>query len=231
MKPIISESDLQLEVTADGSHTLRHSGLDETYHSRHGAVQESMHVFINSGLRFAKSQCELAILEIGFGTGLNAYLTARELAGDDILVHYTALELHPLPEAIWRKLNYPEVATSSRLPDDFFAQLHRAPWEVNTQLLPTFCLHKVETDFLTWQPSSPFGLIYFDAFGFRAQAEMWQQPLFDKLYEVCMPGGVLVTYAAKGVIRRAMQASGFTVERLPGPPGKREMLRAVKPHI
>lgn len=211
-------------VTADGSTSLYLSGWDETYHSRHGAEQESMHVFIEAGLRHL-GQRELSILEIGFGTGLNALLTMEDAARRGLQVKYTALEPYPLEAGIWGQLGWSRDAARR----EAFAALHEAPWENPWHCGGGMWLHKVQAAIQDWQGGGPFDLVYFDAFGPRVQPEMWEAPVFRRLSQWMKPGGILVTYCAKGQVRRDLCACGWSVERLKGPPGKREMMRATWP--
>lgn len=214
--------------TADGSPTLHLPEWDEHYHSVHGALQESLHVFIEAGLRHLPPTNPLRILEMGFGTGLNALLTLLETREGYPEVVYTALEAFPLEPAEWEPLDY---ATSLKSPDAAaaYAALHLAPWESRARVTPHFHLCKRQMDFREFQDTGGYHLVYFDAFGARVQPELWTEKIFRAMFNALEPGGVLVTYAAKGSVRRAMQAAGFGVERLPGPPGKREMLRATRP--
>lgn len=217
----------ELELTADGSHTLFVPSLNEHYHSVNGAVQESAHIFIDAGLRYSTKQ-ETRIFEVGFGTGLNAFLTLMELNNSDRTINYTTIEAYPLPSSIIQKLNYADKYTEEdrRL----FYKLHEAEWGQETQIKQGFYLTKLEADFTFFDFSSinNIDIIYFDAFAPDKQPNMWSQEIFDKLYTASSYKGILVTYCAKGNVRRMMQQAGYTVERLPGPPGKREMLRATK---
>ena len=212
--------------TADGSHTIRIEEWNEQYHSMHGAVAESYHVFIKSGLR-QLSQPSISILEMGFGTGLNAIITLAEALKSDLRVRYSTVEAHPVPKEEWQQLNYPEILKSESL-REFFQKIHQANWEQWVSLCPEFQLRKLQLDIREFDANDEFHLIYFDAFGYRVQPELWTEQLFEIMFRALKPGGILVTYAAKGLVRRTLQNVGFTVERLPGPPGKREMLRAVK---
>lgn len=217
---------IELEQTADGSYTLFVPELDEHYHSIKGALTESKHIFIDMGLKYHPSS-EPRILEIGFGTGLNAFLTLLEADIAQRNIHYTTIERYPVGEDIVHRLAYPELICPQRS-NDFYA-LHTAAWNIDVALTPYFTLHKIEGDFTNYDFQGIFDLIYFDAFAPEKQPEMWSQKLFDTLYAHLAPGGVLTTYCAKGIVRRMLQASGFTVERLPGPPGgKREILRGKK---
>lgn len=228
-----------LETTEDGSHTLYVPELVEHYHSTHGAIQESMHVFIDAGLRHCNNE-HIHLLEIGFGTGLNGLLTLLEAEKLHKKLFYHSLERFPLTETIAMQLNYPEQITMGSatppLQDKkrltlLFHQLHLLPWERATAITPSFTLLKEEGDFShpeQFQPSRQYELIYFDAFAPEKQPEMWQDKIFRRLYALSSDNGILTTYCAKGAVRRMLQSVGFTVERLPGPPGKREMLRATK---
>ena len=166
------------------------------------------------------------VLEIGFGTGLNAFLTLLEAEKSQRAIHFTSIERFPLSEDIVRELAYPETIAPEEC-EKFYA-LHTAPWNQEVKISPYFTLHKIEGDFTHFSFSECYDVVYFDAFAPEKQPEMWSQPLFDNLYRQMNPGGILTTYCAKGVVRRMLQAAGFTVE-LPGPPGgKREILRATK---
>ena len=217
---------LNLEKTDDGSYTLYVPHLDEHYHSVKGALTESRHIFIDMGLRHS-NVTEPRSLEIGLGTGLNCFLTflAAEETGKKI--HYTGIERYPLNEDTLRKLDYPTIINQGH-ETDYYA-IHQAPWGRDVELSPKFTLHKIEGDFTSYPFDGKYDIIYFDAFAPEKQPEMWEQSLFDMLYNVLNEGGILTTYCAKGVVRRMLQSAGFTVERLPGPPGgKREILRATR---
>ena len=217
---------LNLEKTDDGSYTLYVPELDEHYHSVKGALTESRHIFVDMGLRHS-DVTEPRILEIGLGTGLNCFLTflAAEETGKKI--HYTGIERYPLNEDTLRKLDYPTIINQGH-ETDYYA-IHQAPWGRDVELSPRFTLHKIEGDFTSYPFDGKYDIIYFDAFAPEKQPEMWEQSLFDMLYNVLNEGGILTTYCAKGVVRRMLQSAGFTVERLPGPPrGKREILRATR---
>ena len=220
---------MKLEQTADGSYTLYVPELDEHYHSVKGALTESQHIFIDMGLKHS-SVTSPHILEIGLGTGLNCVLTLLEAKESQRHVHYTGIERYPLNEEIIRKLNYPSII-GKECEEDYFA-IHQAPWEEDVCLSPWFTLHKLEGDFTHYSFEQKYDIIYFDAFAPEKQPEMWEQSLFDNLYQVLNEGGILTTYCAKGIVRRMLQTAGFKVERLPGPPGgKREILRAIKNNL
>ena len=217
---------MQIEKTADGSYTLFVPELDEHYHSVKGALTESEHIFINMGLKHS-SVSEPRVLEIGFGTGLNAFLSLLEAEKSQRSVHFTTIERYPLDMETIRTMNYPAQVAPSRA--EAYEALHQAPWNEDATITEFFTLHKIEADFTAYQFPKGYDVIYFDAFAPEKQPEMWSQALFDQLYSVLNEGGILTTYCAKGVIRRMLQAAGFIVERLPGPPGgKREILRATK---
>lgn len=221
-------NSLQREIitTADGSTTIQIKDWDEQYHSKHGAIQEAYHVFIDSGLSLFKDQ-ELSILEIGFGTGLNAFITFLETKKRSLNINYTGVEAYPVASEELQQLNYISELKAESFSKDFNL-MHSSPWEKKIAISDVFTLHKQQKDFAELEMQDMFNLIYFDAFGARVQPELWTEIIFKKMFQALKDGGVLVTYSAKGSVRRAMQTVGFTVERLPGPPGKREMLRATK---
>ena len=197
----------------------------------HGAVQEARHVFLKMGLDFWMNenpdQKTLHILEIGFGTGLNALLTLMHAEKSSVNLLYEGVEAYPVSSEELAQLNYLEAADAQAF-EAVFEKMHQTPWEQTEIITEAFQLKKRKQTFETLEDQDQHNLIYFDAFGARVQPELWEEPIFQKMSNALKPGGVLVTYAAKGSVRRAMQAVGFKVERLPGPPGKREMLRAVK---
>ena len=214
-------------LTEDGSHTLRVEEIDECYHSTHGAAQESMHIFIDAGLRMFLSDGsrEVNILEIGFGTGLNAYLTLIEAGKLGVQIHYTALELYPLSVNDAMRLNYPEYLGSDRA---IFEKIHHLSWNKDNDVTPYFSLNKINCDYTNYELSGLYDVVYFDAFSPEKQPEMWSEDCFRKIYGCAGDGAVITTYCAKGAVRRAMGVAGFLMERLPGPPGKREILRGRK---
>lgn len=214
---------LEIRQTKDGSDTLYVPGLDEHYHSSHGAIAESVHVFINAGF-LAIGKPTINILEIGFGTGLNALLTLQESLKKHKEVHYTALEKHPLHPDMAKSLNYP--ALLGNLPD--YYQIHDCPWGRNEQITSEFTLCKINEGLEKWVPQKSFDLIYYDAFGPEKQPEMWTSRMIRKVAATLAPEGILVTYTAKGEVRRVLSECSLKVEKLPGPPGKREMVRARK---
>lgn len=208
-----------IEKTADGSDTLRHPVTGDTYHSLRGALGESLHVFIDSGLSAVKKST-ISVLEVGFGSGLNAWLTLEYAERRGITVEYTGVELYPV-----------DIATASRLTytdDPLFMELHESPWEVPAPITSYFTLIKTGTDFAATEFNRTFDIVYFDAFAPDTQPELWTADIFSKLHNAINPGGILVTYSAKGSVKRALREAGFEVERLPGALGKRHMLRAIK---
>lgn len=221
----------KIVTTGDGSTTIQITDWNEQYHSMHGAVQEARHVFLKMGLDFWMNenpdQNSLHILEIGFGTGLNALLTLMHAEKSSVNLLYEGVEAYPVSSEELAQLNYLEAADAQAF-EAVFEKMHQLPWEQTEIITEAFQLKKRKQTFETLEDQDQHNLIYFDAFGARVQPELWEEPIFQKMSNALKPGGVLVTYAAKGSVRRAMQAVGFKVERLPGPPGKREMLRAVK---
>jgi len=215
-------------MTADGSLTLFVPGLNEHYHSIFGAVQESMHIFIEAGLGSFASRKEVSVLEVGFGTGLNAFLSMIEAGKKSQRILYSSIEAFPLEEKLYSTLNYPDVTGFPEYQSLFF-RLHTSPWNEPVQITDHFCLEKIHAslEIRKFDPER-FDLIFFDAFGPDVQPELWKEAIFMELYQTLKPGGVLVTYSAKGSVRRAMKRAGFTIEKLPGPKGKREMTRARK---
>lgn len=213
-------------TTGDGSKTIQIEDWDEQYHSKHGAIQETYHVFIEQGLRLF-TNTKINILEIGFGTGLNALITFLESEKLYLKINYTGVEAYPVAAEEVDQLNYISQLEAEGY-QKYFDEIHASPWEKEVQIAKTFQLLKQNKDFRSINDINLFNLIYFDAFGARVQPELWTEEVFLKMYEALQTKGVLVTYSAKGSVRRALQAVGFTVERLPGPPGKREMLRAIK---
>lgn len=216
----------QIVESGDGSHTLRVESLKEHYHSHKGAIQESMHVFLAMGLDAFPLDAEVSILEVGFGTGLNALLTLLNQGSRRI--HYTSLEAYPLEPALALQLNYPE-RTRVEGARSIYEALHHAEWNQAAAIRPGFILEKWSKPLQSFVTEKNYNLVYYDAFAPHAQPELWEPAIWEKLIAMMHPGAVLVTYCAKGQVRRDMQSAGFEVERLEGPPGKREMLRAKKP--
>ena len=228
MKPEEKNREIKLFITEDGSHSLQVPALEETYHSSHGAIQESQHVFIKNGLdRWVETnkQQKLNIFEVGFGTGLNALLTALKANELGVKVNYHSIELYPLANEIFSQLNYAE---QLRCNQHVFEQLHTSNWEERGSISSNFTLLKTKDSFNSFTPTSTYDLIYFDAFAPSKQPEIWAYPIIEKCYNMLNANGIFVTYSAKGQLKRDLKQAGFQVESLPGPPGKFEMVRAVK---
>ena len=211
----------ELKITEDGSHTLFVPEIDECYHSLHGAVQESRHIFIEAALK----QCPKDELEVGFGTGLNAFLALLEAEKSGRRIRFITLEKYPVGLETALQLNFAQELGADKA---MFDKLHQAEWNKSVAITPYYTLEKIEADFTQFQHSTNYDVVFFDAFSPEKQPEMWSEEQFRKIYNHCNDNAVLTTYCAKGIVRRAMQAVGFVVERLPGPPGKREILRATK---
>jgi tRNA U34 5-methylaminomethyl-2-thiouridine-forming methyltransferase MnmC len=215
--------------TQDQSATLFVPQLNESYHSTHGALQESRHVYIQTGLEQLNYLSEINLLEIGFGTGLNALLSALAAVDEHYKINYTGIEKYPVKPEEWAALNYAQVLGNTAA-DALFTQLHQCPWEETTAINPHFSLHKQQQDLRTAPlPSQHFHLIYFDAFAPSAQAHLWTEAVFARMFDALQEDGLLVSYCVKGDVRRNMKAVGFEVEKVPGPPGKWEITRARKP--
>ncbi len=237
---------ITLQVTGDGSHTLFVPALNETYHSHHGALQESAHVFIAHGLQYvaglaapqAAQQANqppgatsLRVFEVGFGTGLNALLALQAAGNNQLQVFYTSLEPYPVPPELVKQLNYPTLLNKPEL-QQHFNSLHAAPWGEAARITPSFTLNKLQTMLANYQrvdTEALYDVAFFDAFAPNKQAELWQPAALQVVFDALRPGGVLTTYCAQGQFRRNLAQVGFEVAKIPGPPGKREMVRAVKP--
>jgi tRNA U34 5-methylaminomethyl-2-thiouridine-forming methyltransferase MnmC len=220
------KNSMEIRETGDGSYTLYSPGFAETYHSVNGAITESMHVFIETGLQKCRFS-PVNILEIGFGTGLNAFLALLEAERSRKLINYTSIEMFPVPAEIYEKLNYAVSLQVNK--QNYFLNLHYGEWEREVKISPNFLLKKVNADITVNDfGEALFDVVFFDAFSPNCQPELWTEEIFTKIYHALKPEGILTTYCAKGAVRRNMQAVGFGVERLPGPPGKREMLRGIK---
>jgi len=215
----------EVRLTADGSKTLYLPHLDETYHSSHGAIQESVHVFIEHGLTYISQQTEsITVFEMGFGTGLNALLTALWAQKHQRTVKYIGVELHPISEDLWRQMEFVQVKSEI----DLYTKIMSSEWEEFQEINPYFELKKIEKDVLQLELQEQVDLVYYDAFGPRAQSEMWEIPVLTKMHELLKQRGVFVTYCAQGQMKRNLKMLGFELSELPGPPGKRVMTRATK---
>ena len=213
-------------VTEDGSKSMFVHEMGETYHSKFGALQEANFVFIKNGLDLFSNQ-SVSILEIGFGTGLNAFVTLCKAKELDLNVSYTGVEAYPLIKSEYQELNYPEIAERLDLKSDFL-KMHTLNWEKLNTINEYFTLIKQEKFFNEITDNELYDLIYFDAFGYQYQPELWSLDIFNKMYAALKPNGILVTYACRSIIKNNMKTAGFITEKLPGPPGKREMLRGKK---
>lgn len=207
------------KITKDGSSTLFSDRFDQHYHSVHGAVQESQHVFLEMGLVACDQAKPIRVLEMGFGTGLNALMTAMQAA---MPVHYISLEAYPISPEQTSALNYGKLLQAEEL----FDRIHSAAWNTAVAISPNFILEKRLGMLEAFEGTAKIDLVYWDAFAPGAQPELWTEEVFKSVLSWMNPGGILTTYCAKGDVRRAMIAAGFEVEKVPGPPGKREMLRA-----
>jgi len=217
----------EIFTTGDGSHSLISDEFGVSYHSKHGAITETQTVFIDAGLLYrAEHLNEIAVLEIGFGTGLNALMTLAEAVKNNLKINYKTYEAYPVTAEQALTFNYSELIAPDLRAE--FAEMHRCKWNEENQIHKNFSFRKLEEKFENINSEKEFDVIYFDAFAPNSQPELWEETLFQKMFDALKINGVLVTYSAKGSVRRAMQAVGFEIERLPGPPGKREMLRATK---
>lgn len=217
----------EIIITKDGSTSIYIPEWDETYHSKFGAIQEAKHVFIKNGLALFEDVLEISILEIGYGTGLNAFITMLEAEHRQIKVNYVAVEAYPVAFEDIVQLNY---ATQLEVPNRQadFERLHTLPWEETIEVTPYFILTKRKQFFNDITDENTFDLIYFDAFGYNVQPDLWNEAIFEKMYVALKSKGILTTYACRTTIKNAMQHAGFETKKLPGAPGKREMLRALK---
>jgi tRNA U34 5-methylaminomethyl-2-thiouridine-forming methyltransferase MnmC len=215
----------RLILTEDGSHTIFVPELNEHYHSIHGAVQESNIVYLDAGYEYCKAD-PLHIFEAGFGTGLNALLTAARSSLSGRKVFYTSIEKYPVDQKIIEMINYSEFAGENG--SELYKLIQQAGWDKMVKISESFSIMKIAGDLTVDEIPGSYDLVYFDAFGPDKQPEMWKEPVFRKTASAIKDGGVLVTYSAKGEVKRILRSCGFTVTLLPGPPGKREMIRAVK---
>ena len=216
----------EIIITDDGSTTIRIPDWDENYHSTHGAIQEAKHVFIKNGLDLFQKQDSISILEIGFGTGLNAFITFLETLNKE-KVNYVGVEAYPISTEEIAQMNYVTELQATQY-QAVFDKMHSCDWESQQNITDNFILTKRKQFFQDIADKEQYDLIYFDAFGFPLQPELWSEAIFKKMYEALLPKGTLVTYACRSSIKNAMLSVGFSIEKLPGAPGKREMLRATK---
>lgn len=216
----------EIIITSDGSTTIRIPDWNENYHSTHGAIQEAKHVFIKNGLELFQNQDSVSILEIGFGTGLNAFITFLETLTKE-KVNYIGVEAYPISIEEVKQLNYVSQLEALKY-QMIFDKMHTCDWNYQQLIADNFLLTKRKQFFQDIEDKNQYDLIYFDAFGFPLQPELWSDVIFKKMYDALLPNGILVTYACRSSIKNAMLSVGFSIEKLPGAPGKREMLRATK---
>jgi len=227
LQPKFVKVKREIITTGDGSHSVSIPDMHVTYHSVHGAIQESMHVFIEAGLKNLPAQARLNIFEVGFGTGLNALLTIIAAEKLNTEIYYETVEQFPLDGSETRLLNYCKQLDRGDL-ESVFELLHDCEWEKKINVIENFSFKRSKTNLLNFETSQTFELIYYDAFAPNVQPELWTKEVFEKMIAMLRPGGILVTYCSKGDVRRAMQAAAFVVEKLPGPKGKREMIRGTR---
>ena len=212
-------------ITEDGSHSMFSEKHGVSYHSKYGAIQETEHVFINAAFRHQLPTSSLAILDIGFGTGLNAYMTLLEADQKKVKVDYVGIEAYPISADVFQQLNYAELLQKD---NSVFQKLHQLAWDESHSISEYFDFEKRQTRFENLVYNNQFDVIYFDAFAPNAQPELWEENILQKMYDALKINGVLTTYCAKGVVKRTFKKVGFEIEAIPGPPGKREMTRALK---
>ncbi len=222
-----------IQLTQDGSQTLFSETFDATYHSIFGAIEEAIHVFIAGGLDYAvlSEKRDISVFEMGFGTGLNAWLTYIAAKRRNLNVHYTGIELFPVKEGTWSQLTYVNQIPCTDLEKEAFQELHKCKWDEEVSIADTFTFQKLLADITVYnfEPSS-FDIIYYDAFAPNTQGILWEEELHTTLYNSLKPGGALVTYCAKGVFKRMLKSLGYTLDSLNGPHRKHEMTRAIKPY-
>ena len=216
----------EIIITSDGSTSIHLPEWEESYHSKHGAIQEAQHVFIKNGLSLCKGQ-SVSVLEIGFGTGLNAFITFIESQKSNQNIEYVGVEGFPVSAEEVVQMNYVNQLNANQFESEF-KMMHTSDWEKNVTISEHFRLTKRKQLFNEINDKNQFDIIYFDAFGYRVQPELWSVEIFAKMFEALKEGGILVTYACRGPMKNAMKEAGFQIEKLAGPPGKREMLRGRK---
>lgn len=212
-------------ITDDGSHSMFSEKHGVSYHSKYGAIQETEHVFINAAFRHKLPTASLSILDIGFGTGLNAYMTLLASKKEKVKISYRAIEAYPISKEEVLQLNYPELLNQ---PSPLFHKLHHSNWDQDHIISDYFIFQKNQKRFEDLDFNNQFDIIYFDAFAPNAQPELWEESILQSMYDALKSNGVLTTYCAKGVVKRTLKKVGFTIEAIPGPPRKREMTRAIK---
>ncbi|KQS92649.1 tRNA (5-methylaminomethyl-2-thiouridine)(34)-methyltransferase MnmD [Chryseobacterium sp. Leaf394] len=220
----------EIKTTNDGSKTLYINDLNENYHSHHGALQEAEHVFVKNGLNLI-NDCEINILELGFGTGLNVLVTINEYLKTDKnhKINYFSLEKYPINESEINDLAYFELFDNAEL-KNIYQKIHSTDWENLQEIVPGFSLKKIQCDFFDLKNTDlpEINLVYFDCFGARVQPDLWEMPLFEMVSDKMSVNGLLTTYSSKGSVRRILKELNFNVKKMQGPPGKREMINAWK---
>jgi tRNA U34 5-methylaminomethyl-2-thiouridine-forming methyltransferase MnmC len=217
----------EIVITNDGSSSIYLPEIDESYHSKHGAINEANHVFIVNGLDLIQKEA-ISVLEIGFGTGLNTFITFLEGKKRGVIINYVGVEAYPVNEKELNALNYSQLLGNLDSDVKVFNKIHSCAWGVDCSISDNFILNKQKMLFQEIDFENRFDVIYFDAFGYRVQPELWSEDVFRRMYRALKKNGILTTYAARSPIKRAMIASGFVVKKLAGPPGKREMMQGVK---
>ena len=214
--------------TDDNSHTIQINNSSVTFHSTKGAIQESNHVFINAGLKWYAEKfpgnTNIRIFEVGFGTGLNALLTATIAKNFALNIEYQSIDLYPLSKEVYNRLNFAQILAEEKL----YYKIMTATWNEEIQIADFFNLLKINTDFQSFISREGFDVVYFDAFAPEDQPELWTEEVFKKVFHFLNKCGVLVTYCSKSIVRKRLENAGFSVTKLPGPPGKREIIRAIK---
>ncbi len=219
--------EMFITKSKDGSDTIFVPDLDEHYHSINGATTESIHVFIKNALQYCKKE-QVNIFEVGFGTGLNALLTWLDIKKNDKIVNYHGIELYPLEFKLVLNLNYPKILGLNKKQTKFFHEMHKVHWNMDVKLDSSFTLHKIHGDIHREKLPKNVDIVYFDAFAPDKQPGIWEEKIFKKIFEVMNSKGILTSYSVKGEVKRTLKKVGFVIEKLPGAPGKREMLRAIK---
>ncbi|PLX22682.1 MAG: SAM-dependent methyltransferase [Marinilabiliales bacterium] len=219
------KNKLHIKSTEDNSHTIYSARFNENYHSMHGAIAESLHVFIKSGLNYCQLK-SIKIFEVGFGTGLNAFLTFLESAKKNLKIDYTSIELYPVDDSLIKALNYNTIISKDHT--QIFNLFHSTEWNKKAVLSENFSLTKIKYDFNLHQFNDYYDLVYFDAFSPDTQPQMWSMENFTKTYQALNKKGILTTYSSKGLVKNNLRNAGFKVYRIPGPKGKRHILRAIK---
>lgn len=218
-----------IEFSNDGCHTLRSTEFNTTYHSIHGTVDEASTVFIVAGLKFltAKGLTSLEIFEMGFGSGFNALMALLFSEENSIPIRYTGIEAYPVSKEIYEELNYTKLLRKPHC-KPLFLSMHACEWGKNINLNENFTLFKINERIENINLEQIYDIVFYDAFAPSCQPVLWEEPAMKKMYDILIPGGVLVTYCAKGEFKRVLKRVGFLVESLPGPTGKREITRAIK---